>query len=245
MQDRLPRSITPISPPGLPGCQWRAGAGGLRRPVAVRCWMVGGPWASVECAQSIWRTCCGATMASAGGGSMAAGAEAEVFIGARARAVGHHINISRLAIHPKTRARAEQRCWRTSCRWRAIHCKRYRLERRGDAALYEHHRFSGRTGHRVDQDRRGRVFYKAGDLTALIQLRSTAGTCRWAASRTRAKSGPMPPAAEQRPADRRGRSARLHITITGQEGMSWSSKTATIRRARMSTCGPSAQSTTC
>ena len=66
-------------------------------------WMVGGPWASVEmCAvhlANLLRGSDGIPLVAEIDGRV--GAEAEVFIGREPEPFGHHINISRLAIHPQ------------------------------------------------------------------------------------------------------------------------------------------------
>jgi GNAT superfamily N-acetyltransferase len=134
-------------------------------------WLIGGPWASVEmCAvhlANLLRGTDGIPLVAEVEGQI--GAEAEVFIGREPEPFGHHINISRLAVHPDAAGIGLSSALITYIlqMGQAIRCKRVTVAyAEADAALYDHHRFArAHTGQRVlIQASEGRVFYKAAEL---------------------------------------------------------------------------------
>lgn len=134
-------------------------------------WLVGGPWSSVEmCAVHL------ASLLRAGDGipivaeiEGAVGAEAEVFIWREPEPFGHHINISKLGVHPDYEDQGLASALLTYIHniGQAIHAKRITVADAGaDAELYEHHRFARmQTGQQhVITAQAGRVFYQAAEL---------------------------------------------------------------------------------
>lgn len=189
-------------------------------------WLVGGPWASVEmCAvhlANLLRGSDGIPLVAEIDGRV--GAEAEVFIGREPEPFGYHINISKLAVHPDAASAGLGSALLTYILQmaEAIHCKRVTVSNgEADAALYEHHRFQRlHIGHRVMiHTGEGRVFYKAGDLTA-FDPRQIDG---WHMplgryQNAREEWDRMPPGFwNSVPQIVEVESARLHLTVTGQE----------------------------
>ena len=189
-------------------------------------WMVGGPWASVEmCAvhlANLLRGSDGIPLVAEIDGRV--GAEAEVFIGREPEPFGHHINISRLAIHPQDEGAGLSSALLAYIvqMAEAIHCRRVTVSNgEADAALYEHHRFQrSHTGHRVViKTGEGRVFYKAGDLTAFDPAQIDGWHMPLGRfQNAREEWDRMPPGFWNSVSQIvEVESARLHITITGQE----------------------------
>ncbi|MBI5959319.1 MAG: GNAT family N-acetyltransferase [Chloroflexi bacterium] len=134
-------------------------------------WLIGGPWASIEmCAvhlANLLRGSEGIPLVAEVEGKI--GAEAEVFIGREPEPFGHHLNISRLAVHPDYTGTGLSSALLAYIlqMGQAIRCKRIVVAHaEPDAALYEHHHFArAHTGQRIlIQAGEGRVFYKAAEL---------------------------------------------------------------------------------
>ncbi len=189
-------------------------------------WRVGGPWASVEmCAvhlANLLRAGDGIPLVAEVEGQV--GAEAEIFIWREAEPFGHHVNISKLTVHPDF---AELGLASALLAYivnigQAIHCKRITVaDGEADAALYEHHHFS--RAHQGQELRftaqAGRVFYQASPLTHF----DPAQIDGWHMPLGRYQSARkewerMPPNFwNSVPQIVEVESARLHITVTGHE----------------------------
>lgn len=134
-------------------------------------WLIGGPWASMEmCAvhlANLLRGSDGIPLVAEVEGQV--GAQAEVFIGREPEPFGHHVNIGRLAVHPDYDGLGLSSALIKYIGQigEAIRCRRITVaDGEGNAALYEHHRFSrAHTGQRLlIHTAEGRVFYKASEL---------------------------------------------------------------------------------
>ncbi len=189
-------------------------------------WQNGGPWASVEmCAvhlANLLRGSDGIPLIAEIEGKV--GAEAEVFIGHEPEPFGHHINVSKLVVHPEFDHVGLGSALLTYILQigEAIRCKRVTVaDGEADAALYEHHRFTrSHIGQRLAiTTQGGRVFYKASDLKTFDPAQITGwhmplGRCQNA----REEWDRMPPGFwNSVPEIVEIESARLHITVTGQE----------------------------
>jgi GNAT superfamily N-acetyltransferase len=189
-------------------------------------WLNGGPWASVEMCSvhlaNLLRGTDGIPLVAEIDGQI--GAEAEVFIGREAEPFGHHLNLSTLVVHPDLEGAGLSSALLTYVRQigEAIRCKAVTVADIDDnAALFEHHGYHrAHVGQRlVFPAQEGRVFYKAGELTStdphLIDGwhmplgRYHNGREEW----DRMLHGfwnSVPEIVEPE-------TARLHITVTGQE----------------------------
>jgi GNAT superfamily N-acetyltransferase len=191
-------------------------------------WLNGGPWASVEmCAvhlANLLRGSDGIPLVAEVEGRV--GAEAEVFIGREPEPFGHHINLSRLAVHPDFADVGLGSALLTYVMQigDAIRCKRVTVaDAAQDAGLYEHHRFHrAHVGQRLTvKSQEGRVFYKATDLTtfepSMIEgWHMPLGRYQNA----RQEWDRMPPGFwNSVPEIVEPEAARLHITVTGQEAL--------------------------
>ncbi|NLX11814.1 MAG: GNAT family N-acetyltransferase [Chloroflexi bacterium] len=136
-------------------------------------WLQGGPWSSIEmCAvhiASLLRGTDGIPLVAEVEGEV--GAEAEIFIGQEPEPFGHHINVSRLAVHPELADIGLGSALLTYILQiaAAIRCRRVTVaDASDDAALYEHHRFHrAHSGQRLAiSAQEGRVFYRATELTS-------------------------------------------------------------------------------
>ena len=189
-------------------------------------WRVGGPWASVEmCAvhlANLLRAGDGIPLVAEVEGQV--GAEAEIFIWREAEPFGHHINISKLTVHPDFAELGLASALLTYIVniGQAIHCKRITAaDGEADAALYEHHRFT--RAHQGQQiafaAQAGRVFYRASPLenfdpAQIVGWHMPLGRYRSA----REEWERMPPDFwNSVPEIVEVDSARLHITVTGHE----------------------------
>jgi hypothetical protein len=152
------------------------------------------------------------------------GAEAEVFVGHEPEPFGHHINIPRLAVHPDYGGLGLDSALLTYIQQiaEAIRGKRVIVaDGEANAALYEHHRFNRtHTGQRiVIQVQEGRVFYKAGELKTF----DPAQIDGWHMPLGRYQNARqewdriLPGFWNSVPEIVEPESARLHITVTGQE----------------------------
>ncbi len=169
-------SITALHNANIP--QWTHTANDGRPEVATydalslyERWRVGGPWTSVEmCAvhlANLLRAGEGIPLVAEVEGQV--GAEAEIFIWREAEPFGHHINISKLSVHPDFTelGLASALLAYIENIAQAIHCKRITVaDGEADAALYEHHHFA--RAHQGQQvliaAQTGRVFYQASPL---------------------------------------------------------------------------------
>ncbi len=136
-------------------------------------WLVAGPWASVEmCAvhiANLLRGADGIPLVAEVNGQI--GAEVEVFIGREQEPFGHHLNVTKLAVHPDFSDVGLGSALLTYVQQigEAIRAKRLTIaDASDDAALYEHHRYHrSHIGQRLlIKAQEGRVFYKATELTA-------------------------------------------------------------------------------
>ncbi len=152
------------------------------------------------------------------------GAEAEVFIGHEPEPFGHHINIPKLIVHPDYGESGLDSALLTYIQQiaEAIRCKRVTVaDGEPDAALYEHHHFNrAHTGQRiVIQAQEGRVFYKASELKTF----DPAQIDGWHMPLGRYQNARqewdrmLPGFWNSVPEIVEPESARLHITVTGQE----------------------------
>lgn len=189
-------------------------------------WQNGGPQTSVEmCAvhlANLLRGTDGIPLVAEVEGQI--GAEAEIFIGAEPEPFGHHVNISRLTVHPDAGdvglgsallAYIQQIA-------EAIRCKRVTIANAGDdAALYEHHRYQrAHIGQRVTfSAQEGRVFYRATELTAFDPAQITGWHMPLGRyQNAREEWDRLPPGFwNSVPEIVELESARVHITLTGQE----------------------------
>ena len=189
-------------------------------------WRIGGPWASVEmCAvhlANLLRGSDGIPLVAEIEGEV--GAEAEVFIGQEPEPFGHHINISRLVVHPNFADTGLTSALLTYIQQigKAIRCKRVTVaDGEAGAALYEHHNFQrAHIGQRrILPAQAGRVFYKAQELTNFAPEQITGWHMPLGRYRNaRQEWDLMPPGFwNSVPEIVEIESARLHITITGQE----------------------------
>ncbi|HML24262.1 MAG TPA: GNAT family N-acetyltransferase [Aggregatilinea sp.] len=189
-------------------------------------WQAGGPQTSIEmCAvhlANLLRGADGIPLVAEIEGQI--GAEAEIFIGNEPEPFGHHVNVSRLRVRPEASdiglgsallAYIQQIA-------EAIRCKRVTVADAGDdAALYEHHRFQrAHTGQRITfPAQEGRVFYRATELTAF----DPAQIAGWHMplgryQNAREEWDRLPPGFwNSVPEVVELDSARVHITLTGQE----------------------------
>jgi GNAT superfamily N-acetyltransferase len=189
-------------------------------------WLVGGPWTSVEmCAvhlANLLRGTDGIPLVAESEGQVRA--EAEVFIGREPEPFGHHINVSKLTVHPDYLNVGLGSALLTYIQQMAtaIRCKRITVaDAQGDAALYEHHHFTrAHVGqHIVIKTGEGRVFYKASDLKTF----EPAQIDGWHMPLGRYQSARqewdrmLPGFWNSVPEIVEPESARLHITVTGQE----------------------------
>ena len=189
-------------------------------------WQNAGPWASVEmCAvhlANLLRGTDGIPLVAEVSGQV--GAEAEIYIGNEPEPFGHHINIARLIVDPAYDAIGLGSALLTYVQQiaEAIRCKRVTAaDGAPEAALYEHHRFShAHVGQRVVfKAQEGRVFYKASELTT-FDPRQIDG---WHMplgryQNARQEWDRMPPGFwNSVPEIVEIETARLHLTVTGQE----------------------------
>ncbi|MBN2305687.1 MAG: GNAT family N-acetyltransferase [Anaerolineae bacterium] len=189
-------------------------------------WLVGGPWASVEmCAvhlANLLRGTDGIPLVAEIEGQV--GAVAEIFIGREPEPFGHHINVSTLLVHPNCVDAGLSSALLTYTHQiaQAIRCKRV-IVADGDsnAALLEHHHYQrAHSGQRITFGaQEGRVFYKAQDLTAF----DPAMISGWHMPLGRYQNARyawdqmLPGFWNSVPEIVEPESARLHITVTGQE----------------------------
>jgi GNAT superfamily N-acetyltransferase len=189
-------------------------------------WLIGGPWASVEmCAVHIANLLRGSdgfpVVAEVEG---RVGAEAEVFIGHEPEPFGHHINVPKLCVHPDYSGAGLDSALLAYIQQiaEAIRCKRVTVANGDpDAVLYEHHHFNrAHTGQRiVIEAHEGRVFYQASELKTF----DPAQIDGWHMPLGRYQNARqewdrmLPGFWNSVPEIVEPESARLHITITGQE----------------------------
>ncbi len=189
-------------------------------------WLNGGPWASVEMTAvhiaNLLRGSDGFPLVAEIEGRV--GAEAEVTIGHEPEPFGHHINISRLIVHPDY---GESGLDSALLRYilqiaEAIRCKRVTVaDGEPNAALLEHMHFNrAHNGQRiVIRSQEGRVFYKASELKTFDPAQIEG----WHMPLGRYQSARqewdrMPPGFwNSVPEIVEPESARLQITVTGQE----------------------------
>jgi GNAT superfamily N-acetyltransferase len=189
-------------------------------------WLNGGPWASVEMCSvhlaNLLRGSEGIPLVAENEGQV--GAEAEIFIGQEPEPFGHHINVSRLAVHPEQDGVGLGSALITYILQiaEAIRCKRVTIAHaEADAAFYEHHHFArAHSGQRIVlKTGSGRVFYKASDLKT-FDPRQIEG---WHMplgryQNAREEWDRMPPGFwNSVPEIVEPEAARLHVTVTGQE----------------------------
>lgn len=189
-------------------------------------WLIGGPWASVEmCAvhlANLLRGSDGIPLVAEVDGRV--GAEAEVFIGREPEPFGHHINVSALAVHPEYGDIGLGSALLTYIQQigDAIRCKRVTVaDGEADAALYEHHRFTrAHVGQRMAISAQGgRVFYKASELKTFDSQQIDGWHMPLGRyQNARQEWDRMPPGLwNSVPEIVETETARLHITVTGQE----------------------------
>ncbi len=193
-------------------------------------WLVGGPWASVEmCAvhiANLLRGSDGFPLVAEVEGRV--GAEAEVTIGQEPDPFGHHINISKLTIHPDYGGLGLESALIAYIHQiaQAIRCQRITAAHGdADAELYEHHKFvRAQTGQELRiPARTGRVFYRAGELTTF----DPAQIAGWRMPLGRYQNARqewdrlLPGFWNSVPEIVELEAARLHITITGQEAFAF------------------------
>lgn len=189
-------------------------------------WLNAGPWASVEmCAvhlANLLRGVDGIPLVAEINGEV--GAEAEIFIGREADPFGHHINLSTLAVLPDQENAGLSSALLTYIRQigEAIRCRAVTIAQIGeDTALYEHHGYRrAHVGQRmVIPAQSGRIFYKASELTnvdpqQIVGWHMPLGRYQNARQEwDRMLHGfwnSVPEIVEPE-------TARLHITVTGQE----------------------------
>lgn len=189
-------------------------------------WLVGGPWSSVEmCAvhlASLLRAGDGIPIVAEIDGQV--GGEAEIFIWREPEPFGHHINISKLGVHPDFEEAGLASALLTYILniGEAIRARRVTVaDAEADAALYEHYRFArAHTGHfHLIPAQAGRVFYQAAELKQF----DAAQILGWHMPLGRYQSARqewdrMPPDFwNSVPEIVELESARLRITVTGQE----------------------------
>lgn len=189
-------------------------------------WLVGGPWASVEmCAvhiANLLRGSDGFPLVAEVEGQV--GAEAEVYIGQEPDPFGHHINIPKLTVHPDYDGHGLESALIAYIHQiaQAIRGERITVANGdADADLYEHHRFvRTQTGQRLlIPARAGRVFYRAGELTDFDPAQITG----WRMPLGRYQNARqewdrlLPGFWNSVPEIVELETARLHVTITGQE----------------------------
>jgi len=189
-------------------------------------WQNAGPWASVEmCAvhlANLLRGTDGIPLVAEVSGQV--GAEAEVYIGNEPEPFGHHINIARLIVDPAYDEIGLGSALLTYIQQiaEAIRCKRVTVaDGAPEAALYEHHRFShAHTGQRVIlKAQEGRVFYKASELTTFAPRQIDGWHMPLGRyQNARQEWDRMPPGFwNSVPEIVEIETARLHLTVTGQE----------------------------
>lgn len=189
-------------------------------------WQNAGPWASVEmCAvhlANLLRGSDGIPLVAEVGGRV--GAEAEVYIGNEPEPFGHHINIAKLVVHPDIDEAGLGSALLTYIQQigEAIRCKRVTVaDGTSDAALYEHHRFTrAHVGQRVVfKAQEGRVFYKAAELTSFDPRQIDGWHMPFGRyQNARQEWDRMPPGFwNSVPEIVEIETARLHLTVTGQE----------------------------
>lgn len=189
-------------------------------------WLVGGPWTSVEmCAvhlASLLRAGDGIPIVAEVEGRV--GAEAEVFIWREAEPFGLHVNVSKLTVHPDFADLGLSSALLTYIHniAHAIRARRITVaDAEADAPLYEHHHFTrAHAGQRhIIPALAGRVFYKAAELKQF----DAAQIDGWHMPLGRYQSARqdwdrMPPDFwNSVPEIVEVESARLHVTVTGQE----------------------------
>jgi GNAT superfamily N-acetyltransferase len=189
-------------------------------------WLIGGPWASVEmCAvhiANLLRGSDGFPLVAEIEGRV--GAEAEVFIGYEPEPFGHHINIARLAVRANYGGEGLDSALLKYIQQiaEAIRCKRVTVAHgEPDAALYEHQHFNrANTGQRiVIRAQEGRVFYQASELKTF----DPAQIAGWHMPLGRYQNARqewdrvLPGFWNSVPEIVEPESARLHMTVTGQE----------------------------
>lgn len=189
-------------------------------------WQNGGPQTSVEmCAvhlANLLRGVDGIPLVAEVEGRV--GAEAEIFIGNEPEPFGHHVNVSQLRVHPDFDGVGLGSALLAYIQQigEAIRGKRVTVADAGDdAALYEHHRYQrAHTGQRIRfPAAEGRVFYRATALTnydpaQIIGWHMPLGRYQNA----REEWDRMPPGFwNSVPEIVETESARVHITLTGQE----------------------------
>ncbi len=189
-------------------------------------WLVGGPWSSIEmCSVHL------ASLLRAGDGipivaevEGAVGAEAEVFIWQEPEPFGHHVNISKLTVHPDFEDLGLASALLTYIHniGEAINARRITAaDAEADAPLYEHHHFTrAHTGHDyLIPAQAGRVFYQAAELKQF----DAAQIHGWHMplgryQNARQEWDRMPPDFwNSVPEIVERDSARLRVTVTGQE----------------------------
>lgn len=189
-------------------------------------WLVGGPWASVEmCAvhlANLLRGTDGIPLVAEIEGRV--GAEAEIFIGREPEPFGHHVNLSRLAVHPDFDDVGLSSALLMYIQQiaDAIRSRRVTVANVGeDAAFYEHHHFHrAHAGQRVViAAQEGRVFYKATELTQFEPGQIDGWHMPLGRFQNARQEWDRMPVGfwNSVPEIVEPESARLHLTVTGQE----------------------------
>jgi GNAT superfamily N-acetyltransferase len=189
-------------------------------------WLNGGPWASVEmCAvhlANLLRGGDGIPLVAEVEGQV--GAEAEVFIGREPQPFGHHINLSQLMVHPDYDGIGLGSALLTYVQQigEALRCKRLTAANAGDnAPLFEHHQYQrAHIGQRMlVTSQEGRVFYKASELFSFDPHQIDGWHMPLGRyQNARQEWDRMPPGFwNSVPEIVEPESARLHVTVTGQE----------------------------
>lgn len=201
-------------------------------------WLVGGPWTSVEmCAvhiANLLRVADGIPIVAEIDGQV--GAEAELFIWREPEPFGHHINISKLTVHP---AWAGENLAGALVSYihniaQAIRARRITVaDAEADAAFYEAQHFArAHTGQRhLIATQTGRVFYQAAELKNF----DPAQIANWHMPLGRLQSARQewdrmaPDFWNSVPEIVEVESARLHLTVTGQEAFALMQQDREIR----------------
>jgi GNAT superfamily N-acetyltransferase len=189
-------------------------------------WLVGGPWASVEmCAvhlANLLRGIDGIPLVAECEGQV--GAVAEVFIGREPEPFGHHINLSWLAVHPEFVEVGLGSALLTYIHQmaQAIRCQRVTVADGADHAdLLEHHGYQrAHMGRPVTfPAQAGRVFYRAQPLKDTDPALITGWHMPLGRTQNARRAWDrVPPGLwNSVPQIVEPESARLHITVTGQE----------------------------
>jgi GNAT superfamily N-acetyltransferase len=189
-------------------------------------WQNGGPWTSIEmCAvhiANLLRGSDGFPLVAEVEGRVVA--EAEVFIGHEPEPFGHHINIPKLTAHPDYSGTVIGSALLTYIQQiaEAIRCRRVTVAHgEPDAALYEHHRFNRtHTAQRIIiRAQEGRVFYKASELKTFdpAQIEGWHMPLGRYQNARQEWDRMLPGFWNSVPQIVETETARLHLTVTGQE----------------------------